>query len=664
MAYPGTTDWPTSVDVAVIRTDNVDTVFDEDFNYQDSQVRAIQAFLGVTGRLIGAGAAGQGVGGAVSPIADGAAAVAFKLVARDDFSTPGSKLLSLGDDYDAAPPAYTQKFGVDGRGILELTPTTLPAAGVRGRVAYNLADDALHRDNGVSWDAIGGGGGGVRDVAGVVVGNTAAGDTFGVTCDVIDALDNAAAMKTAIESASSGDVVYIRSGTYDFRVPGGPTARISIPAGVTVLGAGMGAVVIKTNDTGANHDGRAFVLGAGARLMDITVEASEPTAGQAGFGAVIELGDDAEAWRVEVEFANNGWSGIGAPQAFWPAISGCFAMIGNGVKKLVDCRGTNVYRANDVGGSQQVDVASAAAGSLSIVHRLVCNGGDRGVSATTSPVVVSTCRIVDTSSTPVVIGSGASYSKVLDNQLICNEPSVFQYAIELTNVNRCTVQGNYLEQGKGAVGNYAIDMRTATYCVIVGNTGNGVASAPGGWEDILNALLNSDNNIFGANNFGNGAGYIDSSAGNVILGGVSGVVMSIETGRYDYSSPAGSGPEEVVGQFMFDASKAPGTVKMRCMMSPTLAGGDQAEVHVDDIGAPGAPAAPTRVTNTTTHGLVIGSASAQQDYKETAAFTLAGGPSPGVLAAGPRMYEVVITITGGNGAGTVDLGFAGLYVEV
>ena len=147
-------------------------------------------------------------------------------------------------------------------------------------------------------------------------------------------------------------------------------------------------------------------------------------------------------------------------------------------------------------------------------------------------------------------------------------------------------------------------------------------------------------------------------------GGISGVVMSIETGRYDYSSPAGAGPEEVVGQFMFDASKAPGTVKMRCMMNPTLTSGDQVEVHVDDIGVPGTPAAPTRVTNTTTHGLVIAAASAQQDYKETSAFTLTGGPSPGVLVAGPRMYEVIITITGGNGAGTVDLGFAGLYVEV
>jgi len=145
---------------------------------------------------------------------------------------------------------------------------------------------------------------------------------------------------------------------------------------------------------------------------------------------------------------------------------------------------------------------------------------------------------------------------------------------------------------------------------------------------------------------------------------LSGVVFSIETGRYDYSSPAGAGPEEVVGQFMFDASKAPGTVKMRCMMSPTLTSGDQAEVHVDDIGAPGSPASPQRVTDTGTHGLVIASASAQQDYKETAAFTLTGGPSAGVLVAGPRMYEVVVTITGNNGPGTVDLGFAGLYVEV
>lgn len=160
MAYPGLTDWPTSVDGAVTRTDNVDTVFDEDFNYQDSQIRAIQVFLGATGELIGAGAASQGPGGMVSPIADGASAIAFQLVARDNFATSGAKLLSLGDDYDAAPPAYTQKFGVDGAGRLELTPLTLGAAGARGRLAYNDADDNVYRDNGVSWDALGGGGGG------------------------------------------------------------------------------------------------------------------------------------------------------------------------------------------------------------------------------------------------------------------------------------------------------------------------------------------------------------------------------------------------------------------------------------------------------------------------------------------------------------------------
>ena len=196
------------------------------------------------------------------------------------------------------------------------------------------------------------------------------------------------------------------------------------------------------------------------------------------------------------------------------------------------------------------------------------------------------------------------------------------------------------------------------------------------WEDVSGTplaargdiLVRNASNVTAALPIGGASTVLTSDGADVsweaASAGITGVVMSIETGRYDYSSPAGSGPEEVVGQFMFDASKAPGTVKFRCMLNPTLTAGDQVEVHIDDIGAPGTPAAPTRVTDTTTYGMVVAAADAEQAYKETAALTLTGGPSPGTLVAGPRMYEVVITVTGGNGAGTADVGFAGLYVEV
>ena len=48
MAYPNT-DWPVSVDGAVTRTNHVDIVEDNDFNYPDEQIRALQSRFGVIG---------------------------------------------------------------------------------------------------------------------------------------------------------------------------------------------------------------------------------------------------------------------------------------------------------------------------------------------------------------------------------------------------------------------------------------------------------------------------------------------------------------------------------------------------------------------------------------------------------------------------------------
>ena len=99
MAYP-TTDWPGSTDAALTRTNLVDIVDADDFNYPDEQIRSLQDWLGDgQGELIGdTGTAADGAGGIVSPVADGG--VAFTLAARADFT--GGKLLSIVDNYDAA----------------------------------------------------------------------------------------------------------------------------------------------------------------------------------------------------------------------------------------------------------------------------------------------------------------------------------------------------------------------------------------------------------------------------------------------------------------------------------------------------------------------------------------------------------------------------------
>ena len=105
MVFP-ITDWPTSVDTNLDRTDGTSVVYAIDFEYQDDQIRTIQSWLGETGKLIGENVAGAGPSGMVSPEADGG--VAFTIAAREDFTS--GTILSVGDDYDNT---YNELFSVE-----------------------------------------------------------------------------------------------------------------------------------------------------------------------------------------------------------------------------------------------------------------------------------------------------------------------------------------------------------------------------------------------------------------------------------------------------------------------------------------------------------------------------------------------------------------------
>lgn len=132
MAYPGGTDWPTSVDSDIPDKLDGDVVEPEDFNYPDSQIITIQAWLGEDEDLIGNdGTSAHGPGGLVSPIADGG--VAVKLAAKEDYTS--GKLLSVGDDNDAT---YSEKFAIDYSGKIASDGLDVTADGA-------LADPG-HRD--------------------------------------------------------------------------------------------------------------------------------------------------------------------------------------------------------------------------------------------------------------------------------------------------------------------------------------------------------------------------------------------------------------------------------------------------------------------------------------------------------------------------------------
>jgi len=171
MVYPNT-DWPVSVDNVVTRTDLVNTVWADDFNYPDEQIRTIQSWLGEDGDLIGDdGTVTHGPGGMVSPVADGG--VAFKLAARAAYTS--GKLLSVGDDEDVL---YVEKFAIESTGLLSV-------AGVVNYEALVTADDDIPNKKYVD-DAILGED--FWDRTGTVIHPNTAGDTLAIGAGVIGAV--------------------------------------------------------------------------------------------------------------------------------------------------------------------------------------------------------------------------------------------------------------------------------------------------------------------------------------------------------------------------------------------------------------------------------------------------------------------------------------------
>jgi len=110
MAWPGTVDTPT------VKVDLVDLVMAADHNTLDTRVIDLQSFFGDgKDELIGNSGAGNGIGGALSGVADGG--TAFKLAARAAFTS--GKLFSLGENEDVA---YAERFAINHAGLVSVSP--------------------------------------------------------------------------------------------------------------------------------------------------------------------------------------------------------------------------------------------------------------------------------------------------------------------------------------------------------------------------------------------------------------------------------------------------------------------------------------------------------------------------------------------------------------
>jgi hypothetical protein len=162
--FPNTA-WPGDIDAIQNRTDAVDIVYDDDFDYQDEQSRTIEAWLGsvTTGQIIGDnGNAADGPSGLASPITDGGGNAAIILAAKTAFAA--DDILSVGDNHTAA---YVEKMslnptgllwtlgGVDAGAMLIIPDSALPAFGTAGRLHWDPATPGLKFDDGAAWLDVG-----------------------------------------------------------------------------------------------------------------------------------------------------------------------------------------------------------------------------------------------------------------------------------------------------------------------------------------------------------------------------------------------------------------------------------------------------------------------------------------------------------------------------
>lgn len=141
----------------------------------------------------------------------------------------------------------------------------------------------------------------------IIVGNAAAGDTT-ATCHYLETGTGAAIVSalTAAGALSPPGNVFIRRGTYTTTAQ---TTMISVPAGVHVSGAGVGATIITGRSTG---DIGIFSVKAGASLSNLTVTAPTPSAGSTCPSYIVELLNNTTLKNVVINVA----SGSNSPVTF------------------------------------------------------------------------------------------------------------------------------------------------------------------------------------------------------------------------------------------------------------------------------------------------------------------------------------------------------------
>jgi len=506
MPFP-TTDWPTSYDPIEDRTDAVDIVAADDFDYQDNQVRQLQSWLGTTGKLIGEDVAGAGPSGLASPEADGG--IAHTLAARNAFTT--GKLLSAGDAFDAV---YVEKLFLSAAGRLwakdgvDINDSeflripvggTLPVTFDSGRLFYKTgASEGLKVADGAAWGDVGGGGAQAEQY---IVGNAPNGDTAAI-CNYLDT-GNGAQLKQAIDDAKdTGGEVYIRPGVYDFSQPGGPTTvvevrRCKVRGSSNVYSPSPGVEIRTRTDTTLS----LFYVN-NALLSDLNITVQTPTAPCVGTYIVRNTGI---CERVVVDFSSPSWS---PGQISDGGIDSVFYQT-TPIAQLIDCSvGRSAFApAFDptAPGNYLACVRAAHTDSTdpSYVYGGRLHGGDYGIYVDGARVNVLDVKTYRASLNAVAV-VGAAWGRIAGSHLATRltPPSSHGVVIDAAS-SRWDISGNVF--GDIRTGTDALNVG-GSYCTIRGNR-----SLFRG----INLLVSSSNNILVANRMP--IPLVDAGTGNLDL---------------------------------------------------------------------------------------------------------------------------------------------------
>lgn len=142
---------------------------------------------------------------------------------------------------------------------------------------------------------------GDKRTAKIIVGNAPAGDTLEV-CDFLDPGDGSGIASAVAAATNLGGDVLIRAGSYDLSTNGSLSTPISIPAGVSVRGAGTGAHGTTILGRASGDQGIFEVLSEGA-LRELRLFVPVPTIAGTGSTFVVRLDTGAVAADLVVEFA-------------------------------------------------------------------------------------------------------------------------------------------------------------------------------------------------------------------------------------------------------------------------------------------------------------------------------------------------------------------------